>query len=897
MPIPPTLRRSLPLLASVAGLALPALTAPGEFGTFAGHQSCGCEEARLAFVGLGSDDVLDAATGRDLLNYAPSRRVDLGHLRLDLDIRDMDDPTMTAVQSLTFTPIGEPLTVLELDAVGFTFGEITGTGGAEVAGVSYDGDRLQVRFSEPVAVGSAAGVRLEYTLKDPVDGLFWTPASPAWPGRPAQIHTQGQPETNRHWFATHDAPNERLTTEVSITVPEGFLASANGRLVSESTSDGRTTFHWLQDRDHPSYLVSLVVGQFDVVDVGTAELPMPVYVPPGRAGDVERTYGNTAAMVRVFEDRFDEPYPWDRYAQLVVHNFGAGGMENTSATTMYDTAIYSEKGMIDDDLDGLIAHELGHQWFGDLITCTNWGHIWLNEGFATYSTALWYEARDGYDAGYLRQALSNFDRVTSRDTLDPNDARAGLRAPMVSLAYEHPWDVFRRAANPYPKGSSVLHMLRMKLGDDIFFRGLAEYVDRFKHDTVETYDFRTTMEDVSGRSLDQFFTQWVHRPGVPALDVEASYDLAARTLTLTVEQTQRVDDFVPAFVFDLPVVVTDAEGVRHDLTIAVDSRRHEATLPLDAEPRAVVVDPELHVLANVSLDLPEAWLIEQLANGPTVPARQLAARALAAGGDGAEVALTDTLYDKKIDRAVRMSAAEALADHRAGEALLSVALDGRDDARVRAAALEALFTAEIDTEGARGAYRRLAVDQAAPYGVQAAALRCLGKLGVASDLGILEMALSTESRDDEVRQAAIRGLRDLDTAAGLAALLPYVESGVNSRTRPVAIGAVAALSEHDPTAAFDAVAPQATDRREARSRTAAIAAIAEIRDERGTGLLRRLARTAEHPVDRQRAGEAADALAALLRDGESTADLRRRLEAVEKQLDELRSSREEKREE
>ncbi len=602
---------------------------------------------------------------------------------------------------------------------------------------------------------------------------------------------------------------------------------------------------------------------------------------------VDRTYGRTADMVRVFEERFDEPYPWDRYAQLVVYNFGAGGMENTSATTMYDTAIWSEHDMLDNDLDGLIAHELGHQWFGDLITCNRWADIWLNEGFATYSAALWFEARDGYDNGYLRYALANFDRFSGNDRLDPDDERAGLRDPMVSRAYHHPWEVFRRKANPYPKGASILHMLRMKLGDDTFFAGIAEYVDRHKGGTVETADFRRAMEDVSGVSLDQFFEQWAHRPGVPELDITASYDLEAQALRLRVEQTQRIDEFVPAFVFDLPVHITRADGGVQEVVVHVNARTHEQSVPLRDEPRMVVVDPELHVMARKELDLPQAWLAEQLQNGPTLPARILAARAISDASETAHAALRSALFDPENNHALRGAAAAALADIDELPPVLTIAGDPREEPRTRAAAINALSSADAQDTQTLNALRKLSIDAAAPFGVRAAALRALGKLGGPGDITLVQTGLNATSRDDVVRQAALRALGDLDTADALDLALPYAQEGWLSRTRPVAIGVIADLAHHDRERAYDAIEPLVTDKREARTRTAAISALVKIEDERGVSRLRQLARTHDHPVDRERCGEAADRLAAALAKDDDADTLRERIEELERRLEQI----------
>src|SRR5690606_32345803 len=217
----------------------------------------------------------------------------------------------------------------------------------------------------------------------------------------------------RHWFVCHDYPNERMTTELIVDVPAVYSVSSNGRLVSHLTTGDRAVWHWLQDKPHVPYLVTLVIGTFDIVEIPHDRVPMKVWVPQGLGDQVMQTYGRTGDMIDLFEQRFGVPYPWDRYDKRVVKNFGAGGMENTSATSMYPTAILDSTALLDGDLDGLIAHELAHQWTGDLITCKSWAHIWLNEGWATYCSALWNERRFGED-GYLDSIRNNFG-VARRD--------------------------------------------------------------------------------------------------------------------------------------------------------------------------------------------------------------------------------------------------------------------------------------------------------------------------------------------------------------------------------------------------------------------------------------------------------------------------------------------------
>lgn len=831
----------------------------------------------------------NSGTGADRRNYPPDRVVDFEHMKLEIDIPDMNIPELTARETLTFTPIGAPVASLGLNAHNFEIRSVELVGGGK-ADYAYDGDRLQLTFAPPLVPGATSELRIAYALRDPADGLFWTLESSAWPGRPAQIHTQGEADTNSYWFACHDFPNERLSTELVVTVPEGFVVSSNGRMADQpKTRDHRTTFHWIQERPHANYLVSLCVGKWDVVDVGRGQLDMPVYAPVGKGPLVEKTYGRTLDMIRAYEDRFGVKYPWARYAQVVVWNFGAGGMENTSATTMYDTAIYDDKAFLDGDMDGLISHELGHQWFGDLITCDSWAHIWLNEGFATYATALWYEKRDGHDAGYLWDMYDNVRGAARRDRLDPDDPNAGMRPGMVSRVYDNPDDVFGRTSNPYPKGASILHMLRATLGDDVFFKGLQTYVARFQGRTAETDDFRKVMEEVSGRSLERFFQQWAYRPGTPEVTVTSKWDAADKRLKLVVEQTQRVDALVPAFAFTLPVLI-ESGGKTQTVSVEVDGLRHERAIPLAAEPTMVVVDPELTVLMTPKLKQPTGWLIEQLRRGPTVVARLDAADALGRRDEPRVVeALVAVVRNTSEHHAVREQAAESLGNLKKDGELLKLYHDGgaSDDARPRRAIVQAMGVAVATGSPAVAAVAGIASNESESYGVRSAALRALGKVGSRENLDVLIRALDSVSQHDQVRSAALAALGELDVAEGLDAAIKYTRPGYLSRLRPVAIAAVAEMADHDRDKAVLAILPLLTDH-EPRTRAAACRALVTIKSEKALPELRRLAGAARDPRSRQLAGDSADALAAALAKDDSVRDVRQELNRVRREVEKLK---------
>ena len=799
------------------------------------------------------------------INEPPDRVVDFLHMLLEIRIDDMNNPTFDAVETLRVRPIAGSVHQITLDAHLLEIQSVESDG--RHVSYDYDGRHLTIAFDPPLLQeGRDAEIVIRYSVVDPPSGLIWTPESPAWPGRPAQIHSQGEPETNSYWFPCHDFPNERLTTELIVTVPAGYLVSSNGRLLSRDRGvhavsgpdSGRSlagyeTFHWLQDKPHVNYLVSLVVGKFDVVDVGTKDLSMPVYVPPGRGADARATYAHTPEMIDLFEQLLDEPYPWDRYAQVLVWNFMSGGMENTSATTMYGTAVLSPDAMSDHDPDGLIAHELAHQWFGDLLTCDTWADIWLNEVFATYMTALWFENRDGPDA-YLASIRRNFDSVIERD-----HAKAPVQVPMVSNRYEHPWDVFRKAANPYPKGASVLHMLRQRFGDDLFFSALGQYIDRFKFQTVETRDLRLVFEDVTGASLEQFFDQWTRRPGVPRLDVTTRWDESAGRVRFEIDQTQNIDEYNPAFVFTLPVWIQDASGQVRRIRVDCDSVTTRAGVDLPAEPVIVAVDPDLDVLAEVSVARPIAQTMAQALAGPTVASRILAARAL---GETSFPPASDLLLkiaeDPGLVDDLRTEAIESLQKQPAPGQLVALLRDSIDDPDVRRAAIVSFGTLFEDglPEGVV-LEPSLIEDLLLGYAtsdssirVRAAAIRAIGKAGLTDHLDLLLGATETDSQHDILRREAVRGLVDMDVPEGLDAAIRLSGDGYLSRTRAAAIGAIADLGEHDPERAYQTLAALMREP-ERRAWQAAGEALVQLEDERALDLFDQVAEALRDPADRE----------------------------------------------
>ncbi len=793
----------------------------------------------------------DPATGADFRHWPPDRLVDTRRIKVELKIADLAVRKAQAVATLTVRPIAGPVDALNLNAEALQVSKVS-LGGKAVEFAS-DGHTLGLRFEPALPAGADSDIRVEYAIQDPPMGLNFTPAYPDRPGYPAEVHTQGESEFNRGWFPCHDFPNERQSTELVVDVPEGLMVSGNGRLVSKKTEGGRSVWHWLQEKPHVAYLVSMVAGDFAVVPIDNklSGVPMHVWVPKDRAGDVERTYGRTDRMIALFERVFGQKYPWDRYDQLVVRDFGAGGMENTSATTMHPGAILDEIAAADDDMDGLVSHELCHQWTGDLVTCRSWAHIWLNEGWATYGSNLWTQERDG-DAGY-------FDAMLDSNGVAGGDSTEGP-VGMVSPVYGDAGETFRRAPNPYPKGCSILHMLREKLGDAAFFKGVHAYFDKFKLDLAETDDFRKELEAASGLGLEGFFDQWCMRPGCPNIVVKAAYDTASRTLSVTADQTQKIDERTPAFEVSTPVTVKTASGVK---TFPWNWRTKGDTLEvtLDGPPVWVAFDPRLATLKTLKQEMPVEWMRALAKDGPTTAARRQAVQFLRGNATPDTVAALESIAtDPAQRRRLRQECVDAIADFQtdAGRAALARLME-KPPETPRVFAAVATAAAQLGDKPKAVAWLAKTLQEQKSYAVRTACINALGKLEAKDQAELLLKMAGEPSRQQEIQQAALGVLAGWGEAKAVEPALQAAALGNFDRARPAAMDALAKLCPKDEgnatrTAIVDKLLSWMDDP-EGRARNAACEALAGVKAKQALDRLDAIARSDPSPERRDRAAE------------------------------------------
>lgn len=458
-------------------------------------------------------------------------------------------------------------------------------------------------------------VRIEYSAQ-PTTGLHFRRPGKTSSDRYPEVWSQGEDIDNRHWFPTWDHPADRFEYEGIFTADSKLTVVSNGELLSRTEGkDGRSTWHYrLAGTDLVSYLVMVAAAPYESYTDRWDDRDVTYFVPPGTGEEVTRlALGETTQILDFFSKITGIPYPYSNYKQIFVQRFIYGGMENTTATVMEANLLHDPKvhEHADDWTEGVVAHELAHQWYGDQLTCAIWREMWLNEGFASFFTNLWMTEARGPEHG-AAATLDTYDKVRRADK---RKAR-----PLVTRFWNSEGE---QRANPYSKGSSVLQMLRVYLGDDVFFSGIRKYTKDNQHGVVETVDLRRAFEAVSGQRLDWFFDQWVFLVGHPELKVSHKVDSEKGQLTVSLRQVQKVDGALPRFILPIDLEVATSEGSRVE-RVWLEDGEADVRLALTGDLLWLAVDPQAGLLAAIDQQQsPDEWLAQL--SGSSYPAARIRA--------------------------------------------------------------------------------------------------------------------------------------------------------------------------------------------------------------------------------------------------------------------------------
>ncbi|GGK60440.1 M1 family aminopeptidase [Rufibacter glacialis] len=551
-------------------------------------------------------------TSKGSYQPAAERLVDLLHTKLNVRF-DWAKQHLLGEATLTLTPYFYPQNQVVLDAKGFDVHQVSLRKGKQDVPLTFDYDqhKLTLELDKTYSRKDTLQLFISYTAKpneltvkgssaiQADKGLYFINPLGKEEGVPQQIWTQGETEASSAWFPTIDKPNERMTQELYITVEDRFKTLSNGTLVSsQKTKNGLRTDHWRLSKPHAPYLAMMAIGEFAVVKDKWRNLEVSYWVEPEYAATAKATFGRTPAMLEFFSQKLGVPFPWEKYAQVVVRDFVSGAMENTTASTFMQALHQDRRELLDKNWDHIIAHELFHQWFGDLVTTESWANLPLNESFADYSEYLWAEHKYGPDEAALTHQTALLEYLGEAKT---------KQEPLIRYHYLDKEDMFD--SHSYAKGGRVLHMLRQEVGEEAFFASLNLYLTRHKYTAVEIDELRMAFEDITGRDLQPFFKQWFLTPGHPELLVRHRFQ--NDTLTVQVTQTQ---DTVRTTVYDLPLTIAILqEGTWQEKEVRVTKAEQTFAFPASKAPQTVTIDPKQTILARITHEKPlEEWAAQFL---------------------------------------------------------------------------------------------------------------------------------------------------------------------------------------------------------------------------------------------------------------------------------------------
>ncbi|CAM3801910.1 M1 family metallopeptidase [Sphingobacterium prati] len=546
----------------------------------------------------------------------PTKVNNLIHTKLDVHF-DYKNQFLNGKEWVTLQPHFYPTDSLRLDAKGMDIKKIALVSGQQLVPLkyTYDNSSLLIRLDRNYLSNEKYTIYLDYTAKpnllkaqgsaaiNDAKGLYFINPDESMPNKPRQIWTQGETEASSAWFPTIDRPNQKTTAEISMTVLDNYTSLSNGALVNQQkNNDGTRTDTWKMDLPHAPYLFMMAVGDFKIYHDKYNNIPVDYYLEPKYAPYAKDIFGKTPAMMDFYGKTLGVPYPWNKYAQIVCRDYVSGAMENTTATLHGEHVQKTKRELLDDNEEGTIAHELFHQWFGDLVTAESWSNLTMNESFATFGEIIWHE----HDGGKEKGDKSRFEKLQSylKSTLNGN-------SPALARYYYHDKeDMFDNIS--YAKGSLILYALKQQMGDTAFYQSLKKYLTENSFKTGEPQQLRLAMEEVTGKDWAPYFNQWYYKGGHPILKVTRKNE--NNMLVLNIDQVQ--DSAIQTFQLSLVIDIYTKEG-KISKTVQLNQRTTQFTIPLASALEFIDIDPEKTLVGEIRIDKTEADYRYQYEHAPS----------------------------------------------------------------------------------------------------------------------------------------------------------------------------------------------------------------------------------------------------------------------------------------
>ncbi|MBC7866536.1 MAG: M1 family metallopeptidase, partial [Gloeobacteraceae cyanobacterium ES-bin-316] len=553
-----------------------------------------------AFVWAQPGEESQDTSWKKVFRESYTRINDLVHTKLEVTF-DYSKSYLNGKEWVTLKPHFYPTDSVLLDAKGMEIKQVSILKGTAKTGLKYTYDNMQlnVKLDKTYTRNDNYTLYIEYVSKPnelktqgsvaitDAKGLYFVNPLGEEKDKPTQIWTQGETEASSVWFVTIDKPNQKTTQEISMTVPAKYVTLSNGLLKSQKkNTDGTRTDYWKMDQPHAPYLFFMGVGDYAIIkDAPYKGKEVSYYVEKEYAPYAKGIFGNTPEMIKFFSEKLGVDYPWDKYSQIVGRDYVSGAMENTTATLHQESAYQNNRQLADGNAwEETIAHELFHQWFGDLVTAESWSNLTVNESFANYSEYLWDEYKYGKDyadahhfedmQGYIMSGSENKN--------------------LVRYHYSNKEDMFDAVS--YNKGGRILHMLRNYIGDDAFYKSLNLYLTQNKFKTGEAAQLRLAVEEVTGKDMNWFWNQWYYGNGHPKLKISYNYDIPGipNTAEVIVEQTQKTGK-----VFMLPIAIdvyTNGKAERY--AVWLKNTKDTFYFKTSTKPELINVDADKILLAE-----------------------------------------------------------------------------------------------------------------------------------------------------------------------------------------------------------------------------------------------------------------------------------------------------------
>ena len=558
------------------------------------------------------EEIADTAW-RKVLRESYPKTNEIVHTKLDVRF-DYDKSYLYGKEWLTLKPHFYATDSVLLDAKGMEIKEVSIIKGTAKLPLkySYNGMQLNIKLDKMYKGDEKYTLYFDYTSKPnelevkgsqaitDAKGLYFINPKGEDKNKPTQIWTQGETEANSVWMITIDKPNQKSTEEIAMTVPAKYVTLSNGLLTSKKVNaDGTRTDNWKMDLPHAPYLFFMGVGDFAVTKDMYKGKEVSYYTEKNQEQYARKVFGNTPEMIKFFSERLGVEYPWQKYAQMVGRDYVSGAMENTTATLHQESAYQNNRQLADgNSWEETIAHELFHQWFGDLVTAESWSHLTVNESFANYSEYLWLEYKYGADAAYEHNLEDMQGYLQS----------GGEQKNLVRFHYADKEDMFDGVS--YNKGGRILNMLRNFLGDEAFFKSLNNYLTTNKFKAGEAGQLRLAFEETTGMDMNWFWNQWYYGSGHPKLKIDYLYDDAAGKASVIIEQTQKGDKY-----FKLPMAVDVYTGTeRKRYNVSVENKIDTLVFYYKTRPDLINVDADKLLLAEKTDNKTEANFIAQFKN-------------------------------------------------------------------------------------------------------------------------------------------------------------------------------------------------------------------------------------------------------------------------------------------